>query len=93
MRYNHAEPGAFTLLLAAGGVSIPNLAAQLLTAADGGPFVGSGLKPLFSPEMHGVTPLADAARRLDVSCGKRRAALPLAPGASPRLSERAVRRT
>ena len=52
-------------------------AAQLLTAADGGPFVGSGLKPLFSPETDGVTPLADAARRLDVSCGKRRAALPL----------------
>ena len=31
-------------------------------------------------------PLADAARRLDVSCGKRPAALPHAHGASPRLS-------
>ena len=31
-------------------------------------------------------PLADAARRLDVSCGKRPAALPPAHGASPRLS-------
>jgi hypothetical protein len=38
-------------------------AAQLLTAVDGGPFAGSGLKPLFPPETHGVTPLADAARR------------------------------
>jgi hypothetical protein len=36
----------------------------------------SGLKPLFPPEMNGVTPLADAARRHLVSCGKRRAALP-----------------
>ena len=42
--------------------------------------------------MHGVTPLADAARRLDVSCGKRRAALPLGTEASPQLSERSVRR-
>ena len=31
-------------------------------------------------------PLADAARRLDVSCGKRPAALTHAHGASPRLS-------
>ena len=31
-------------------------------------------------------PLADAARRPDVSCGKRPAALPPAHGASPRLS-------
>jgi len=31
-------------------------------------------------------PLADAARRLDVSCGKRPAALPPAHGATPRLS-------
>jgi hypothetical protein len=38
-------------------------AAQLPTAVDGGPFVGPGLKPLFSSERHGVTPLADAARR------------------------------
>ena len=36
-----------------------------------------GAEAPFPPEMHGVTPLADAARRLDVSCGKRRAALPL----------------
>jgi hypothetical protein len=36
----------------------------------------SGLKPLFPPETHGVSPLADAARRLNVSCGKRAAALP-----------------
>jgi len=36
--------------------------------------------------MQGVMPLADAARRLDVSCGKRPAALPPAHGASPRLS-------
>ena len=43
--------------------------------------------------MHGVTPRADAARRLSVSCGKRRAALPVAHGASPQLSERSVRRT
>jgi hypothetical protein len=66
---------------------------ELLTAANGGPFVGPGLKPLFPPETHGVTSLADAARRFDVSCGKRRAALPLAHGASPRLSERSVSRT
>ena len=61
-------------------------AAQLTTAGDGGPFAGPGLKPLFPSEMHGVMPLADAARRLDVSCGKRPAALPHARGASPRLS-------
>lgn len=44
------------------------------------------------PPRHGVTPLADAARRHFVSCGKRRAALPLAHGASPQLSERSVSR-
>lgn len=42
--------------------------------------------------MSGVTPLAAAARRLYVSCGKRCAALPLGTGASPQLSERSVRR-
>ena len=36
----------------------------------------SALKRLLPPETHGVTPLADAARRHVVSCGKRRAALP-----------------
>lgn len=37
-------------------------------------------------------PLADAARRLDVSCGKRPAALPPAHGASPRLSGQTLAR-
>jgi hypothetical protein len=46
---------------------------------------------LCDPKRLGVTPLADAARRLDVSCVKRRAALPLARGATPQLSERSVR--
>jgi hypothetical protein len=48
---------------------------------------------LRDPKRLGVTPLADAARRIDVRCGKRRAALPLAHGASPQLSERSVRRS
>ena len=64
----------------------PNSALQ----ATAGPFAGSGLKPLFPPEMHGVMPLADSARRLDVSCGKRPAALPPAHGASPRLSAKTL---
>lgn len=68
-------------------------AAQLEAEAVGGLFVGSGLKPLFPPEPHGVTPLADAARRQIVSGGKRRAALPYAPGAAPQLSFRYVRPT
>ena len=37
-------------------------------------------------------PLADAARRLDVSCGKRPAARPPAHGASPRLSAKTLGR-
>jgi len=48
---------------------------------------------LRDPKRLGVTPLADAARRRDVSCGKRRAALPVAHGASPQLSERSVSQT
>ena len=67
-------------------------AAQLTTAGDGGPFAGLGLKPLFPPEMRGVMPLADAARRLDVRRGKRPAALPPAHGASPRLSGQTLAR-
>jgi hypothetical protein len=43
------------------------------------------LKRLFPPETNGDTPLADRARRLDSGCGKRRAALPHASGASPPL--------
>jgi hypothetical protein len=66
----------------------PNFSLQLTAGRS----PGSGLKPLFSPEPHGVTPLADRARRRLVSCGKRRAALPLGRGASPQLSERAVSR-
>jgi len=48
----------------------------------------SGLKPLFPPEMNGVMPLADAARRI---CSLVAASgLPLWPhvcGASPQLNE------
>ncbi len=75
------------------GISAVEARANLKLKLSAGRFVGSGLKPLFPPKRHGVTPLADAARRQIVSCGKRRAACPSAPGASPQLSFRAVRRT
>jgi hypothetical protein len=61
----------------------PNFSQQLMAGRS----PRSGLKPLLPAEMHGVTSLADAARRHLVSCGKRRAALPPACGASPQLSE------
>jgi hypothetical protein len=49
----------------------PNFSQQLMAGRS----PRSGLKPLFLPRRNGVTPLADAARRRLVSCGKRRAAL------------------
>jgi len=61
--YEHVRHVSPYLSAARKTVSICIGLANLTTAVDGGPFVGSGLKPLFPPETHGVTPLADAARR------------------------------
>ena len=68
-----AFPAAFFAAQDTKSLSRPNFSLQLTAGRS----LGRQPSCLRRPERHGVTPLAGAARRLDVSCGKRRAALPL----------------
>ena len=52
----------------------------------------AGLKPLLSPEMHDVTPLADCVSLLELDGGKRAAVRPHARGGSLQLRRQTLAR-